>query len=220
MLRPYNMIQPLKDAFVAAATPFIASHMTGAQVVGVSFVPMHVYSAGPAKALIGKACVVLGKEKGHVHPGFNNKFNFFGGKTTDKARGNVDARTVAEVLFEEVYEEFGIALTYDLFATSNIGVASKPYGANGCTLIFFHHIAGISRGWWDRMMDARKSLPCLPWRYQEMSQIDHVSVDDISVRDDLSVYVDDCHTMLKGMASVLPFKPAVGFSKFPAPPLQ
>ncbi len=152
-------------------------------VVGVSFVPLHVYGVGDAK-LIGKPCVVLGKERAGVYGG---KLNFVGGKIEDKNM-QYSGKDTARVLFDEVYEEFHIALTPVLFADMLLKVMTIPFG-DGVSLVFVVHLKGVSRGVWDKEHQARLKSNAA-WKFVEFDGIEHVPLDDLMSRRDVSTYVE------------------------------
>jgi 8-oxo-dGTP pyrophosphatase MutT (NUDIX family) len=155
----------------------------GKLVLGVSFVPIHVYGVGDAK-LVGKPCVVLGKERGGVYGG---QLNFIGGKIEDQNMQYKGA-DVAKVLFDEVYEEFHMALTPALFGNMLLKVFPAPFG-DGLSLVFVVHLKGVSRGVWDK--EHRERLKSnASWKFVEFDCIEHVPLDDLMVREDVSCYVD------------------------------
>ena len=167
--------------FTAAIEPMMTRLAAGKKVYGVSLVPIHVYSAGRPE-LIGKKCMVLGKERAGIYTG---EFNFFGGKADDKAG------PLADVLFEETYEEFGIILTPDLFHRSLVDRFAVPI-RDGVSLLFVCHITGISQRWWTQNVLSRGTN--VDWKFQEMSAIEHVPIEAPTV--DISNYVQGAAPLL------------------------
>jgi 8-oxo-dGTP pyrophosphatase MutT (NUDIX family) len=161
-------------AFTAAMEPMMTRLAAGRKVYGVSLVPIHVYGVGRPE-LVGKKCMVLGKERAGI---YTDKFNFFGGKVDDKAG------PLADVLFEETYEEFGVILTPDLFRRSLVSRFAVPVN-DGVSLLFVCHITGISQRWWNQHVLSRGTH--VPWNFQEMSAIEHVPIEAPTV--DISDYV-------------------------------
>jgi 8-oxo-dGTP pyrophosphatase MutT (NUDIX family) len=202
------MVSPAKHNFASKVAPFIAPYVaTGTPVCGVSFVPIHVYGVGRAH-LQGKPCVVLGKERGGR---YKDMLNFFGGKTTDKGTGT-NPYDVALALYEEVFEELGIVLTPELFFKSLVKVAPKSCGRHGNTLMFFCHITSINRASWNKQMKARQGVKGLPWKYQEMSEIEHVPIDSIGAN--VSCFVGSCIASLTEACAGLARKPSVSIHEF------
>ena len=151
----------------------------GKLVHGVSFVPLHMYANGDA-ALVGKPCVVLGKERGGVYTG---QLNFVGGRIEDndmRYRGE----DVAKVLFEEVYEELHLVLNPRLFGDMLLKVLTVPYG-DGVSLVFVVNLKGVSRGVWGAEHSARVKAR-VPWKFVEMNCIEHVPLTELTTRSDMS----------------------------------
>jgi 8-oxo-dGTP pyrophosphatase MutT (NUDIX family) len=155
-----------------------------APVLGVSFVPIHLYARGDA-SLIGKKCVVLGKERGGIYA---NKLNFFGGKTSDKTKRFCTGSDVAQVLFEEVYEELHIALSPCEFGNALIKCFTIPYEA-GVSLVFVVHVTGLSRSVWEKEHTKRQQSNA-PWKFVEMSAMEHVPIDELQKQSCLSHFVE------------------------------
>ena len=155
-----------------------------APVLGVSFVPIHTYARGDAP-LIGKTCVVLGKERGGVYA---NKLNFFGGKMSDKTGKFCTGRDVSQVLFEEVYEELHIALSPSEFGKALVNCYQIPYN-NGVSLVFVVHVTGISRSVWEKEHNQRVKSN-VSWKFAEMSAIEHVPIDELHKYNNLSQFVE------------------------------
>jgi hypothetical protein len=159
---------------------------TNKPILGVSFVPIHLYARGDPN-LIGKYCVVVGKERGGI---YTDKFNFFGGKMDDKiGGGRVTGMDVAQVLFEEVYEELHIALTPFGFKNALLDCIQVPY-ANGVSLVFVVHVKGLSRGVWDKEHQQRENSRA-SWKYVEMSAIEHIPVASLIGNPKVSKFVAD-----------------------------
>jgi 8-oxo-dGTP pyrophosphatase MutT (NUDIX family) len=188
------------NGFIPANTP----------VYGVSFVPIHLYARGE-NALIGKHCVVLGKERGGP---YMDQFNFFGGKVDDKASVSkfVSGKDVARVLFEEVYEELHIALSPKDFDKALLKCLSLPFG-NGISLVFVVHVKGLSRGNWDKENSARMASN-VDWKYVEMSAIEHYPIDTLSMVKGVSKFVKVVTPMLKDCIRLLDNNRGVHVSKF------
>jgi len=162
-------------------------------ILGVSFIPVHLYARGDA-SLIGKYCVVLGKERGGV---YLDKFNFFGGKTDDKVNGGkLSGKDVAQVLFEEVYEELHIALTPFTFAEALLDCIVVPFG-KGVSLVFVVHVKGLSRGIWETEHKDRKKSRA-PWKFVEMSAIEHIPISSLKGHPMVSKFVADIAPNLEG----------------------
>lgn len=161
-------------------------------VLGVSFVPIHLYARGDA-SLIGKYCVVLGKERGGV---YLDKLNFFGGKMDDKVGGGVTGKDVAQVLFEEVYEELHIALTPFTFRDALLECIPVPFG-KGVSLVFVVHVKGLSRGVWDREHQERRKSNAA-WKFVEMSSIEHVPISSLKSHVGVSKFVAGIAHKLEG----------------------
>lgn len=160
-------------------------------VYGVSFVPIHLYANGDA-SLVGKYCVVLGKERGGV---YLDKLNFFGGKMDDKVGGGrVSGKDVAQVLFEEVYEELHIALTPFTFKDALLDCISVPYG-QGVSLVFVVHVKGLSRGIWEKEHKERVKSRA-PWKFVEMSGIEHVPIAELEGNGMVSKFVAEVASKL------------------------
>lgn len=193
-------VSAMFDGFIPVKTP----------VLGVSFVPIHTYARGD-KSMIGKHCVVLGKERGGP---YMDKFNFIGGKVDDKAGNNMFAsgKDVAKVLFEEVYEELHIALSPKEFRKVLLKCLCLPYG-NGVSLVFVVHVKGLSRGSWTQEHDARLASN-VDWKYVEMSAIEHLPVDTLSTMKGVSKFVKIVTPMLEECIGMLSVNKGVHVSKF------
>lgn len=167
-------------------------------VIGVSFVPVHLYGGqGSDSALIGHPCVVLGRERAGVYTGM---LNFIGGKIEDpnmRYRGE----DVAKVLFDEVLEEFHLALTSASFGDMLLKVHTVPY-ANGVSLVFVVHLKGVSRGLWDKEHATRLASK-VPWKFVEFDSIEHVPLKDLSQRKDVSMYVRELATEIVACKDML-----------------
>lgn len=187
------------DGFIPANTP----------ILGVSFIPIHLYARGD-KSMVGKHCVVLGKERGGP---YMDQFNFFGGKMDDKASGRfASGKDVAKVLFEEVYEELHIALNPKEFDKVLLRCLSLPYG-NGVSLVFVVHVKGLSRSSWTEENDARVASN-VAWKFQEMSAIEHFPLDTLSQATGVSKFVKIVTPMLKDCIWLLNNNKGVHVSKF------
>lgn len=161
------------------------------KVYGVSIVPIFLDSKGDAY-------MTLGKER----DGENiNKFNYFGGKVSDKDSDNLEtlSELISHVLFEETFEEMGYVLTSEII-NSIVDVIETDY-ANGISLIFVCNLGKMDEKKWCDIMYKRRENPDLPWRYEEMSEIQHILVENIPSRRDVSKYVKN------SLYSVLPCFP-------------
>lgn len=151
---------------------------------GVSFAPISIYNS-PDSEKDGLACIVLGKERDGI---YTDKFNFFGGKLDENEEFS-KAENICATLFNEVLEECGFILEADKFEKCIVDILYNPI-YNGFSLIFVCHITGLSRKLWKSVMEKRQSIPDLEWKYQEMSEIDHIPIEEIQIRtDDISKYV-------------------------------
>jgi hypothetical protein len=167
------------------------------KVYGISIAPICFYNNEPS--------ITLGYERDGV---FTSMYNYFGGKIEDKINDLYDdidktnsfrshslerrSQILAEVLFEETYEEFGIVLTPRYFKRCVLGVIEHPY-SDGVSLIFPCHISEVSgRVWHNIIMNRFETYKFLPWNLQEMSKIDNVRLKDIDKlyeKNKLSTYV-------------------------------
>lgn len=176
-------------------------------VRGVSFVPVHRYgSGGSDSALVGKPCVVLGKERCGPYGG---KLNFIGGKIEDpnmRYRGE----DIAKILFDEVLEEFHIALTTS-FYNSILKVHTVPFG-DGVSLVFVVHLVGISRGVWAKEHAARLAAK-VPWKFVEFDSIEHVPLEELAHREDVSDYVSGLAAEMVACGNMLRGSKAIHFAK-------
>lgn len=151
-----------KEEFIKEMRDVFQKYTDEYNVVGVSFVPMH------------NETILLGKEKEGI---YKNKYNYFGGKLQDKIdTGNkkADAVDVADVLFEEAFEEIGIALDANLVKQSLIKIIVAPY-KRSVSLILLCNIEGVTKEWWNAIFVHRTEETCL-WKYREMSKIDTFKV--------------------------------------------
>lgn len=179
------------------------------KIYGVSIVPISIKN--------GNQLMTLGKERDGI---FTNMFNYFGGKIEDKISDLYDdidktntfrdhslerrSQILAEVLFEETYEEMGIVLTPRYFKRCVLGCIEHPY-SDGVSLIFPCHITDITPNvWYDIIINRFDMYNFLPWNLQEMSEIDNLSVkefDRLYERNKLSTYVyasfDSVHPFYK-----------------------
>ncbi len=190
-----NLVKPAKSAFMAEVVPQVERMLHdkgvyGKSVAGVSLIPVHVYgSAGSKPELIGRRCVILGREGDGV---FTNKLNFFGGKMFDKQNDGVATEiAIADVLFEEVYEEAGFLLDARSFLEALIDVIAMPFG-NQISLMFIVNLVGFSTGRWQVMYKDRYDLHRtgrLDWKYVEMTEVVHVPIADLATHPEVSAYV-------------------------------
>lgn len=168
---------------------FLSSLSASGGCKGASFVPVHRYGHGRAH-LMGKFCIVAGKERagsGNDQYNYKDQYNYFGGKV-ERRGSSLDEQmsVVAETLFDETLEELGLVLRpfpegsyHDIFLC-------------GPSIVFVTIITGISGTWWNKVVQDRKARnPSLAWKYQEMSSIEHIPVDEIASRKDLSKYIRD-----------------------------
>lgn len=176
-------------------------------VHGVSFVPLHMYAQGDP-TLVGNHCVVLGKERDGVYTG---KLNFVGGKIEDKNM-KYSGEDVAKVLFDEVYEELHLVLFPSLFGDMLLKVLTVPFG-DGVSLVFVVHLVGISRGVWDKEHVARKQCNA-PWKFVEFDCIEHVPLNGLMKRHDVSKYVRNLVAEVMPLAAMLRSKKGVHRREF------
>jgi 8-oxo-dGTP pyrophosphatase MutT (NUDIX family) len=179
-------VKKMREMFAAGvATWFDMEFMPmGKLVHGVSFVPVHLYASGGGDgALVGRPCVVLGRERAGPYAGV---LNFVGGKIEDQNM-RYRGEDTAKVLFDEVLEEFHLALTPALFGDMLLKVHTVPF-ADGVSLVFVVHLKGVSRGVWAKEHAARLATKA-PWKFVEFDSIEHVPLVDLSRRKDVSKYV-------------------------------
>lgn len=168
----------------------------GKPVYGVSFVPIHLYANGDA-TLVGKHCVVLGRERGGPYMGL---LNFVGGKIED-AKMRYEGEGIAKVLFDEVLEEMHMVLTPALFKDMLLKVHSAPFG-DGVSLMFIVHLKGISRKVWEKEHIARKQSNA-PWPFVEFDSIEHVPLNNLSNNKNMSEYVRKLATEIVACNNIL-----------------
>lgn len=189
----------IQFAFEAATDPTPILDLSSREVGGVAFVPIHTYN-GLGNPLHNNLCVVLGREAGGDYSG---RLNFVGGKCSDKSG------SPWQVLYEEVFEELGLSLDYQLFKASLIS-----YKWIRKSLIFFVHVTGISTASWSRMNSARKSMN-LTWKYVEFSEIAHVPISSLASRPDVSQYVSAARKYVERAANSSKTPPGVHYSLMP-----
>jgi hypothetical protein len=181
--------------------------MGGKLVYGVSFVPMHLYARGEP-SLVGKTCVVLGRERGG---GYHRQLNFVGGAVDDNDM-RYCGKDVAKVLFDEVLEEFHLALTPALFGDMLLKVLTVPFG-NGVSLVFVVHLKGVSRSVWDKEHNARVQSNA-PWKFVEFYSIEHVPIERLMTQSDLSSYVRKIAAEVIPIANILTTNKGVHYWEF------
>jgi len=195
-------VESAKAAFIVAVVYHIKhillrNGVYEKEVAGVSFLPVHQYGrAGSKPELFGRRCVILGREGAGP---FKSALNFFGGKMSDKAaqgRGHrvateVAVADVADVLFEEVYEEAGFLLEASSFLKALLDVIIKPFG-DKISIMFVVNLVGFSTGKWQAMYNERRFLHeagRLDWKYVEMTEVVHVPIADLATHPEVSGYV-------------------------------
>lgn len=192
-----NINQP-KNNFVKRISKFFLKNINlKNKVYGISIAPICYYNNEPS--------ITLGYERDGV---FTGMYNYFGGKIEDKINDLYDdidktnsfrshtlerrSQILAEVLFEETYEEMGIILTPRYFKRCVLGVIEHPY-SDGVSLIFPCHISEVSpKVWQNVILNRFDTYKFLPWNLQEMSKIDNIKLKDIDKlyeRNKLSTYV-------------------------------
>lgn len=201
-------VEKLRNAFAAGVAVWFDMEFMpmGKLVYGVSFVPIHLYANGEP-TLVGKPCVVLGKERAGV---FNKQLNFVGGAVEDKAmmyRGE----DVAKVLFDEVLEELHFALTPSLFGDMLVKVLQAPF-RDGVSLMFVVHLKGLSRGAWNKEHNARVQSKT-PWKFVEFDSIEHVPLERLMIDSGLSAYVQKMASEVVPLAETLKANKGVHCSK-------
>jgi hypothetical protein len=160
-------INALEKTFVNSFTKFLKKNVKlDKHIHGVSLIPISDNNT-----------IALGVERDGY---FTGLYNYFGGKVSDKVNepGKDKAKTVATVLFQEVYEELGIILTYKQLKKCMLGVIENPY-MDGVSLLFVVHISDVDSKVWHDVMYNRRDDKDLPWNLQEMSKIDNIKVEDI-----------------------------------------
>lgn len=194
-----------KKAFVSRFSKYILGNIGKKKVYGVSLLPISIEK--------GKRLISLGKERDGI---FMDQFNYFGGKIEDKINDLYSeeleqnsfnqysliekSQIIAEVLFEETYEEFGIVLNSRKFKKCFLSIIHNPY-KDGVSLLFACHITNINPSDWTAIMKQRvKKYKYLPWNLQEMSRIKNIDIDDLK---NVSYYVSSscdkvlpCYTLL------------------------
>jgi 8-oxo-dGTP pyrophosphatase MutT (NUDIX family) len=192
-------VERAKAAFVAGVATHIMYILLRygvyeKEVAGVSFLPVHQYGKdGSKQELVGRRCVILGREGAGP---FAGKLNFFGGKMSDKAaqgRGHRVATevAVADVLFEEVYEEAGFLLEASSFLRALLDVIIRPFG-DKISIMFVVNLVGFSTDKWQAMYNERRLLHearRLDWKYVEMTEVVHVPIADLATHPEVSDYV-------------------------------
>ena len=212
-----------KNNFVKRISKFFLKNINlKNKVYGVSIAPICLINNEPS--------LTLGRERDGI---FVNMFNYFGGKIEDKINDLYDdidktnsfrshtlerrSQILAEVLFEETYEELGIVLTPRYFKQCVLGVVEHAY-SDGVSLIFPCHIMDISpKVWVDIINERFDAYKFVPWNLQEMSKIETFKIkefDSLYERNKLSTYV------YASIDSVIPFynllnkKNAVSYDTF------
>lgn len=204
-------IKQMRERFAAGVSMWFDTEFMpmDKQVLGVSFVPLHFYGgAGSDRDLLGCPCIVLGRERAGVYTGM---LNFIGGKIEDpnmRYRG----KDVAKVLFDEVLEEFHLALTSASFGDMLLKVHTVPY-ANGVSLVFVVHLKGVSRGVWNKE-HAKRLASKVPWKFVEFDSIEHVPLKDLTHRKDVSMYVRQLATEIVPCMDMLCVNKGLHRSKF------
>jgi hypothetical protein len=174
-------IKALEKTFVESFSKFLKKNVDlNKKIYGVSLLPISTVSGA------GSRTIALGVERDGY---FTGLYNYFGGKVGDKVENPEEdkSKAVATVLFQEVYEEFGIILTYKLLKKCLLGILENPY-MDGASLLFVVHITDVDPEVWKDVMYSRRDDKYLPWNFQEMSKIDNVKVEDIIK---YCPYVDD-----------------------------
>jgi len=173
-----------KKAFINRFSKYVLGFIGRQKVYGVSLLPISIED--------GKRVIALGKERDGI---FKGEFNYFGGKIEDKINDLYDGVTeentfnkyslieksqiIAEVLFEETYEEFGVVLNSRKFKKAFLTIVHNPY-KDGVSLLFICHISNVEPSRWSSIMKQRqKKYKFLPWNLQEMSQIKNMDVDNL-----------------------------------------
>jgi hypothetical protein len=142
---------------------------------GVSLAPICIYDNIESDKN-GKACIVLGRERDGIN---KNMFNFFGGKI-EKDLYETKEESIAGTIFDEVLEELGVILTPKTFERSIIKfLYTQIY--DGYSIIIVSHIIGLSNEKWQDVMSKRLNIENLEWKYQEMSEIDIIAIEDIQI---------------------------------------
>ncbi len=212
-----------KANFVKRIGKFFLDNVNLSQkIYGVSIVPICMKDKTPA--------MTLGYERDGV---FMNIFNYFGGKLEDKINDLYDSiddgntfrkhsvekrsRILAEVLFEETYEELGIVLTPRYFKRCLLGCIEHPY-RDGVSLIFPCHITDISaKIWKDIIINRFDTYKFLPWNLQEMSKIDTLKVKDFDKlyeKNKISSYVYTSFDAIRPFYKMLSKKNEVSYDTF------
>ena len=183
-----------KKNFVKSAKKYVGPLLNPyRKIYGVSLAPV----CNTQSNCLGDMLVCLGKERDGYNEG---KFNYFGGKVSDKSETPFELQeddekltTILEVLFEEVSEEFGIILNTKSFKKGLLGIIENPY-LDGASLVFVCRMCEIKPNVWKKVMNDRfenfelHHPKFLPWRLQEMSEIKYFKVKDLD-EEFVSTYV-------------------------------
>jgi hypothetical protein len=199
MILKMACINIIKETFVKEFSKYIdETYKISKKVYGVSIAPVFIEKNGDAY-------MTLGKERAGENI---DKFNYFGGKVSDKDKETLEtlSELISHVLFEETFEEMGYVLTPEII-NSIVDVIETDY-ANGISLIFVCNIGKMDEKKWSDIMYKRRENPDLPWRYEEMSEIQHILVETIPSRRDVSKYVKN------SLYSILPCFPLLKKSNY------
>ena len=125
---------------------------------------------------------------------FHNTFNLFGGKVSDREWVNFEG--ALRGLFEEIYEEFYHCIDIEAFIQSMIGILFKENMDGSYAMVLVVQIDAASTEGimqkWKTEHDARmKRVDDLPLPFTEMSDIESISVTEVSRRDNVTLYVKE-----------------------------
>ena len=140
-------------------------------IKGVFLIPIYVYgNAGSDKALVGKICTFLGKERAGQYA---QKYNLFGGKIEPYL-------SVIENLLKETREEMGFDIRLDQIDRALLGTHMLNK-----TLLVFVNIVGLRTDYWRGMMRDREKKK-VHYDWLEMNDAKHFCITDLQDRSDVS----------------------------------
>lgn len=165
-------------------------------VGGVALVPIHCYY-NPGHHLHGKVCVVLARE---IAGSYAGKLNFIGGSAKEHGMNGW------QTLCYESEEELGLPMSAPMLEKSILG--HVRYSGS---LVIGAHITGLSARKWAAMQMKRRGLS---HKFNELTEIVHVPVDQLYSMYDLSDYVIKFRDHVIKMAAKLRRDNAVHYTLF------
>jgi hypothetical protein len=203
----HDALERAKASFVKGFAKHLEPICLKKRVMGVSLVPCT------------RQDFVLGKENDGVYKGM---FNYFGGKIEDKIQNekrSASAMEVAEVLFEEAYEEIGIVLTAEELKKSLLSVVQVPFkDPSSVSIVLLTHMTGVEPDVWKAMMRVRMGRS--DHKYYEMSEIRSfpwaLKPTKTQHLGTLSAYVKSAHqTLVEALSLVKHWPEPVSIDEFP-----